>query len=169
MRSIRSYVLCLLLVGNLPAQKIFQIIKATHHSFKKFEFYNGDKISIKLKHQRSYCTHIITNMSDSLLLLENDSIIKLSDIKALKFKRGNNAMGGLNKLFVTGAVGIIIINLVSNVMVSRVAMIDPRAMYISGGFVVGMIIFNIWNTKHIRVGSNVALQVLDLSAQNLAK
>lgn len=152
-----------------PHKRFSRSLKPLHHSFKKFEFYSGDKISLKLKHQRSYHTHVITNMSDSLLLLDNDSIIKLSDIKALKFKRGNNAMGVLNKLFVTGAVGIIIINLVSNVMVSRVAMIDPRAMYISGGFVVGMIIFNIWNTKHIRVGSNVALQVLDLSTQNIAK
>jgi hypothetical protein len=155
------YAMVIVAVNFASAQKTFQIFLAKLGHTKKFEFYCGDKLSFKFKHQRGYHTHRITNMRDSLILLGNDSVINISDIKAVKFKRGNNAMGRLAKLFPKGAVGIIVINLLSNILVAGVAKIDPKAMYISGGFVLGYIIFQMWNTKRIRINRNVTIKVLD--------
>jgi hypothetical protein len=161
LKAFKLFAIIALIVNFASAQKTLQVFLERPKGFKKFEFYCADKLSVKLKHQKVYHEHSILNMNDSLLLLDNDSVIKLSNIKAIKFKRGNNTMGRLGGLFAKGAIGIILVNLTSNMLVAHVAKVDPRAMYICGSFLAGYMIFQIWNTKHIHINKRVTIKVLD--------
>jgi hypothetical protein len=169
-RSIRSYLLFFILLSDLLfAQKVFQILKVGPGSFKKYELFCDDKLVYKLKGDHVYKSSKILNMNDSLILLSDDLIIKLSDIKAIKFKNGNHLMETMAEGSWKGAVLWPILNVVNNLILENSFRIDPRAIYISAGFWTAYIIFKTLSVKRVRVRDNVTLKVLDLNFQNLAK
>lgn len=169
MKGFKLYVVCALICNSIYAQKVFQILKVKAGSFKKYELFCEDNLVYKLKGDRFYKNHKIVNMNDSLILLSNDSIIELADIKAIKLKSGNHLMETLAEGSWKGGVLWPLLNVINNAILENSFKLHPRVIYISAGFWTAYFIIKILSVKRVRVRDNVTLKVLDLDYQNLAK
>lgn len=156
-------------ICTIHAQKTLQILKIKPGSFKKYELFCGSKLVYKLKGDHFYRHQTIANMNDSIILFENDSLIKLSEIKTIKLKVGNHLMGTFAEGCWKGAVLWPALNFVNNMILESAFRVDPRALYISGGFALGFVIFKELSVKRIHMNRNVTLKVLDLDFQKLNK
>jgi hypothetical protein len=161
LKPFKLYLLFILVANSFCAQKTLQIFQSRFGSFKKYEFYCGDKISVRLKGELFFHQHIIANMNDSLLLVEDDSIVKLSQIKAVRFKKGRNAMKRFGLFFINGAVTILYVDAIANYMYGKVLSVDPRALYIAGAFGAGYILFQMITTKKVRINRRGTIKVFD--------
>lgn len=159
-----------ILLSNLAcAQKVFQILKVRMGSLKKYELFCDNDLVYKLKGDHFYKRHKIVNMNDSLILLSNDSIIELADIKAIKLKSGNHLMETLAEGSWKGGVLWPLLNVINNAILESSFKLHPRVIYISAGFWTAYFIIKILSVKRVRVRDNVTLKVLDLDYQHLAK
>jgi len=136
-------------------------------SFKKYEIFSGDILECKLKGEHFFSKHQIVNMNDSLIMFENDQVIKLSQIKVIKLPRGSRLFVTFRKVFFRGGILYLSLNTINNLILNGAFRADPRALYISGSFLAASFILKQLSIKRIRVKSNVTLKVLDLNFQKL--
>lgn len=162
------YLFVFLIFGNLGfAQKTLQILKVKPGSFKKYEIFVGDVLEYKLKGQHFYKLNKIANMNDSLIMFENDTIIKLSQIKVIKLHNGNHLMQTFSGAFMIGGVALIALNFVNNLLFFNTFGVDTKIWYISGGLLAAAIILKQLSIKRLHIKGNVSLKVLDLNFQKL--
>jgi hypothetical protein len=135
----------------------------------KYDIYINDIIEYKLKGQHHYRKDVIVNMNDSCLLLDRDSIIKIANIKSLRFHRDEHLLGTMNAVCFIAGVGYVSLNVINNLILEHSLKADPRAVYISAAFIVAGVIFKLIRTKHVRIRSKTVVRVVSRSYQNLSK
>ncbi len=159
--------LLLFLFGNINAQQVLQVLRVKPGSFKKYEIFTNEVIEYKLKGEHHYKKDVIVNMSDDRIMLQNDSMIKLSEIKALRFHRPSHLLKTINKVCFIGGVGYVSLNIINNLILDGALRVDPRALYISGGFIVAGLILKMISVKHVRIRSNTSLKIVDMTYRGL--
>ncbi|MGZ3901282.1 MAG: hypothetical protein ACXVNM_06105 [Bacteroidia bacterium] len=142
------------------SQKSLQILYARFGKVKKFEFFINDLMEYKLKGKRFFHENKIVNLQDSLILFENDSVIKLSELKAIRIHRGGHLARTLQEVFFIGGVGFIALNTANNAINSTSPLIDNRAVYISGALVGTSLLIRLFSTHHIRINKNKSLKII---------
>jgi hypothetical protein len=129
---------------------------------KSFQIFNNSKFDYKLKGDLFYSTHKIVNMNDSLLVFDNDSAIKLSQLKCIRI-RGTRIS---HWLFVSGIL-FFIIDTGNNIVNGHPKIVNEQTVLIStAGIIAGLIVKRIQD-KHIYMRKNVILKVLDTNYENL--
>lgn len=153
-------ILAVLNVGTIGAQKSLQILINKGNSLKKYEVYKDDDLTFKRKGGLFYRTARITNMNDSVLLL-NDSIkIQLCDIKKIKLNNRSHIMETLTGAALIGGTGYLILNGANNLILNNVFRIDPRAAIISSSLIGAGLILKQVGYKRIKIKKNVTLKIL---------
>lgn len=168
-RNLHLFILFLILFNFINGQKTLQVLKVKLGSFKKYEIYNNDVLEYKLKGDLFYRKDRIVNMRDSIILFQNDSIIKLSQIKAIKFRNGNHLLGTLNAVCYVVGFGYVTLNVINNLILQGIVRADMKAVYVSGGFLAAGFIFKQLRIKRIRIKQHVTLKIIDPNFQNLGK
>src|SRR6478672_600247 len=86
------------LAASLNAQKILELDITHFNHFKKIQIFTGDVIEYKLKGEHRFHLGKISNLVDSMIVLNNDSVIKLKEIKILCIRKSNYVL----RKFTTG-------------------------------------------------------------------
>lgn len=151
------------------SQKTLQITYSRFGSLKKFELFNGDVLEYKLKGQYSYRLNKIVNLQDSLIVFSNDTIIKLSQIKAICIRKSNFLMKQFQQVFMLGGGLFFTFNTTNNLLNARHPVIDQNAAFIGVGLIsTGLLIKEI-GIKRLRINKNKYLKIVDLSFNNLSE
>lgn len=144
----------------LFSQKSLQILKSKRKGLVKYEVFKDDDLTYKTKGRLFYRTARITNMNDSVLLL-NDSIkLALKDIRKIKLNNREHIMETLTGAAFIGGAGYLFLNGANNLILNSVLRIDPRAAIVSSSLIGAGIILKQLGYKRIRVNKRVVLKVL---------
>ncbi len=152
-----------LIIETSYGQKILDI---NYHSFfgksKSYQFFNNSKIDYKLKGDLFYRTHKLVNMNDSLLVFENDSIVKLKQLKAIKIRGGMFSPW----LFTAGFL-FFMIDTGNNIANGHTTIVNEQTIIVSSALLLTGIIVRRIQDKHVYIRKHVTIRVLDTDYQNL--
>lgn len=118
----------------------------------------------KLRGQHHFNKAVVEGFRDSVIFLENDVNITFSDIKALRLRKNGSFLITLRRLFFRAGVGFVFLNTFNNgVVFHRYPVLDPKAVEISAGFLLGSIIMDQLSIKRVRINKNNYLMILDFN------
>lgn len=147
------------------SQKILDI---TYYSvFKKektFQIFNNSSLDYKIKGDVFYRTHKLVNMNDSLLIFDNDEVVKMKDLKAIRIK---GMM--ISPYFFGGGILFLLLDTGNNIAKGHSNIINEQAILVSSISIITGVIIKRLQDKHIRIGKNVSVRVLDTDYQDLSK
>lgn len=129
---------------------------------KSFQFFNNSKFSYKLKGDKRYHSHKIVNMQDSFLVFDNDSVIKLSQIKSVKI----DGMMISPYFFGAGAL-FLLLDTGHNIAFGHPQIINEQALLVSGICVTGGLLMGYIQNKHIRIKKSDTMRIIDNDYRNL--
>jgi hypothetical protein len=145
-----------------------KILELNYHSLfgkeKSFQFFNNSKLDYKLKGDLLYRTHKLVNMNDSLLIFDNDSSVKLNQLKAIKI-RGTN----ISHWLFTAGILFFIIDTGNNIANGHTTIVNDQTVLVSTICVLSGIIVKRLQDKHVYIRKNVTIRILDTDYQNLNK
>lgn len=164
MKFIISILFCLIL--NLSfSQKILEI---NYHSLfgkeKTFQFFNNSILDYKLKGDLVYRTHKLVNMNDSILVFDNDDIVKISKLKAIRIR---GAM--ISPYFFGGGILFFLLDTGNNIGKGHPTIVNEQAVLVSSICILTGIIIKRIQDKHVYIRKHVSIRILDTDYQNLNK
>lgn len=148
---------------NLYPQKLLDLQYISFFGkHKSFQFFNNSKFSYKLKGDLFYRTHKIVNMQDSLLVLDNDSVIKLAQIKSIKIDGMmiSPYFFGAGALFLMYDTGF-------NIIYGKPQIVNERAVLVTAICFTGGLIMKYCQDKHIRIKKSDTMRIIDNDYRNL--
>lgn len=146
-----------------------EVLVTRFGKLKKYEVYVGDFLEYKLKGKYSYRRDKITNLQDSFIVFKNDSVIKLSQLKAVRLKKNHHLVRTLQTAFIGLGGGFIFLNTTNNLIAERSPALDPLAVLIGAGLIGTGIIIKQINIKRIRINDRNQLKIIDLNFNNLSE
>lgn len=154
-------------VIKLFSQNKLQLTYERFGKVKVYELYNGDVLDYKLKGKLFYDKQRIAAMNDSLIVLKNDSVLKLRNIKKLRFVSANHFAKTIQDALIISGGGFVLLNTVNNAINGVSPAIDPVAVYISAGLLSAGLIVKALRTKHIRINKNKTFRVVEANYENM--
>ena len=147
------------------SQKILDI---HYHSLfgkeKSFQFFNNSKLDYKLKGDLLYRTHKLVNMNDSLLVFDNDSVVKISQLKCIKIKGAH-----ISPYFFGGGILFFLVDVGNSIFFGHPQIIHEQAVLVSSIAIVAGVIVKRIQDKHVYIRKNVTIRVLDTGYEGLNK
>lgn len=142
-----------------------KILELNYHSLfgkeKSFQFFNNSKLDYKLKGDLLYRTRKLVNMIDSLLIFDNDSTVKLNQLKAIKIR---GIM--ISPWLFTAGFLFFILDTGNNIANGHTTIINEQTIIVSSIFVLSGIIVKRLQDKHVYIRKNVVIRILDTNYQN---
>lgn len=129
---------------------------------KTFQFFPRREFSYKLKGQLFCRTKTLANMTDSLLIFNDETIIRIDQIKGIKIKGGN-----FSQYLYGAAVLFPVLDIANNVAFDRRPIINERALYVGGIFLAVAVVVNYIQDKHIHIRKNTTFRVFDPDYEHL--
>ncbi len=129
---------------------------------KYFQFFLNSNFTYRLKGSTGYKTRKLVNMQDSVLVFDNDSVIKLSQIKAIKIKGAK-----ISPYFFGAGVLFFLIDTGNNLIYQRPQIVNERAVLVSTVFIAGGIVLSYIQDKHVRIHKNTVLRIIEADYQDL--
>lgn len=160
------FVIILLCIIKISiAQKILDLhYYSVFGKEKSFQIFNNSKLDYKLKGDLFYRTHQLVNMNDSLLIFNDDSSVKLSQLKAIKIRGAKISQW----LFTAGAL-FFILDTGNNIANGNIKLVNEQTVLVSSILALSGIIVKRLQDKHVYIGKNVTIRILDTDYQNLNK
>jgi hypothetical protein len=168
MKYIVSIFLCLELSLSF-SQKILEIDMTRFNHFKSIQIYNNSYLEYKLKGDLKYRINKMVNLKDSLIIFDNDSSIRLSDIKAIKLRDANHLYRLFSGFFYIGGVLFVSLDTFNNYINSETPYVKQAAVIVSAGLITLGFITKQLSIKRIRINKRKSLRILDTDYQNLNK
>ncbi len=162
----KPFVLLLLFFCCLaPAfsQKALQVLITRGNGFKKYEVFKDDDLTYKAKGRLFYRTARITNMNDSVLLLNDSVVLLLREIKKIKLNNRAHILETLTGAAFIGGTGYLILNGANNLILNNVWRIDARAGIVASSFLGTALILKQIGYKRVKIRRGVTLRVIQTS------
>jgi hypothetical protein len=131
---------------------------------KSHQFFNNSIFDYKLKGDLVYRTHKLVNMNDSLLVFDNDEVVKVSDLKVIKIRGAKISQW----LFAAGAL-FFIIDTGNNLANENAKIVHEQVVLASSILMISGIIVKRIQDKHVYIRKNVTIRILDTNYQNINK
>ena len=154
---------------NCFSQKTLEVLVTRFGKLKKYELFIGDHLEYKLKGKYSYRRDKITNLQDSFIVFKNDSVIKLSQIKAVRLKKNDHLVRTFQTAFIGLGAGFLFLNTTNNLINERTPAIDPLAVLIAAGLVSTGVLVKQINIKRVKLNEHNQLKIVDLNFNNLSE
>ena len=154
-------------VSGAFCQKRFQILYSRLGQLKKQELFLGDPIEYKVRGHSRFRKSTIANLQDSLVILDDESAIRLSSFKCIRIRRENYHAKLFQGIFMIGAVGYPFLNLVNHALTNETFHLDERALVVSGALLAAVLIIRQLQIKRIRITKNKTLKIVDINYQEL--
>lgn len=160
MNNFRTILLLIFVVTlKVSAQKTLKVFAQHFGKTKQYVFYNNEVLQYKLKGDWHYKRDKIVNMQDSSIVFANDSVVRLNDIKAIRFHRGGHLAKTFQEAFLIGGIGFFGLNTLNNGIMSREPLVDSKAVYIGGALVATSFVIKMICTKHLRIRKNTVMKI----------
>ena len=129
---------------------------------KTFQFFNNSTFYYKLKGDLFFKRNKLVNLQDSILVFEDESIIKLSQIKSIKI------LGGKFSPYIFGiGIGFFILDTGNNIAFNNSQIVSKGAsIVLLTSIVAGLIVKRIQD-KHIRINKNCTFRIIDNDFQHI--
>lgn len=131
---------------------------------KTFQFFNNHVLYYKKYGQLLYHANKVVNMNDTMIVFDNDSVLKLSEIKAIKVPGIK-----LNYIFFNSAFGFLESEIFYHYMFNTSKVVTEQGALVTAILVAGGLVTSFIQDKHIRIKRNTTLKVVDANYQNLNK
>ncbi len=170
-KCLTKLLLVFIMLCNLTCfpQKTLEIYFTRFGKLKKFEVYNGDVLEYKLKGQTSYRRNKITNLQDSFIVFSNDSVIRLSQLKAVCIRHSNYVIRLFQSAFITGGAFFFFLNTTNNLINERTPVLDINAAFIGTGLITTGFLIKQIGVRRLRINEHKHLKIVDLSFNNLSE
>jgi len=169
MKIIGFGIFLFLLVTSTKAQKILELDITHFNHFRKIQIFTGDVIEYKLKGQYRFHLGKIANLSDNMIVLSNDSVIKLDQIKVLCIRKSNYVLRKFTTGFMIAGVGFFLIDGINNLANAHYPIIDERTIIASASLIAASLIVRQIGIRKHRIGKNKLLRIIDANPENLNK
>lgn len=161
----KAVLILLILAATMPAssQKILDLhYTSVFGRNKSFQFHNNDNFCYKLKGDAFYRKHKLVNMQDSLLVFDNDAVVELGRIKAVKIEgaRISPYFFGAGALFLLMDTG-------HGLIFGRSQVVSDQALTVLGSCVGAGLVVNYFQDKRIRIKKNAVFRIIDTDYRNL--
>jgi len=158
----------IILCGLLNISFAQKILELNYHSIfgkaKSYQFFNNSNLDYKLKGDLFYRTHKLVNLNDSLLVFDNDSVVKISQLKAIKIK------GMLiSPYFFGSSILFFLLDTGNNIGKGHPAIVNEQTVLVSSALLLAGVIVRRIQDKHVYIRKNVTIRVLDTDYQHLSK
>jgi hypothetical protein len=154
----------LLCFGNIFSQKTLDLhYYSLFGKEKNFQFFLNSNFSYRLKGRAVYETHKLVNMQDSLLVFDNDSVVLLSQIKAVKIKGMN-----ISPYFFSAGVLLFLSDIGYNIAYNKPHIVNERTVLVSAACIAGGIVMSCIQNKHIRIRKSTTLRIIEADYRNLS-
>jgi len=147
-------------VPSVSAQKSLKIYKTGLLGTKEYELFVLDKLVYKRKGKLLYNRHKITNMGDSVLLLDNNEVLYFSDIKKLKINKRNAVHDFMLLNSIKASILMPVMNMGNNMLFDNALRFDKHAVLLTSAFVVSSLYFSLTGYRHVRVNKKTNLKVV---------
>ena len=145
-----------------------KILDVHYHSLfgknKSFQVFNNSKLHYKLKGDLLYRSHKLVNMNDSLLIFDNDSVVKLSQLKCIRIDGAR-----ISPYFFGGGILFFLLDVGNSIVFGHSQIIHEQAVLVSSIAIVSGIIIKRIQDKHIYIRKDVTIRVLDTGYGDLNK
>jgi hypothetical protein len=141
------------------SQHALQIITEHFGKVKKYEVFKNELLDYKLKGDLFYRRNKIVNLADSVIVLSNDSLVRLNDIKAVRIQRGGHLAKTFQEFFLFAGIGFLSLNTANNAINGTEPLVDKRAVYISGALIGTSVLLKILCSKHLRVNKHTVFKI----------
>lgn len=135
--------------------------------FKKIQIFSGDVIEYKLKGEHRFHLGKISNLVDSMIVLSNDSVIKLNEIKILCIRKSNYVLRKFTTGFMIAGVGFFLIDGINNLANNHFPIVDERTIIVSASLVAASLIVRQIGIRKHYIGKNKFLRIIDMSSQHI--
>lgn len=149
------------------SQKILEIDITRANNFKSIQLFNNDYLEYKLKDDHKYRIGKIVNLKDSLVIFDNDSVIKLSQIKVIKLRDANFMYQLFSSFFYTGAILFVGLDTFNNIINSQTPCFNQTAVIVSVALVASGYLIKQLSIKRIRFNNRKTLRIIDANYQKL--
>jgi hypothetical protein len=143
-----------------------KILELNYHSLfgkqKSFQFFNNSKLDYKLKGDLLYRTHKLVNLNDSLLIFDNDEVVRISQLKAIKIR---GIM--ISPYFFGAGILFFLLDTGNNIGKGHANIINEQAVLVSSICILTGIILKRIQDKHVYIRKSVTIRILDTDYQNL--
>jgi hypothetical protein len=152
----RNILLILLLIisKNSFSQKILEIDITRNNHIKVIQLYNNSYIEYKIKGEHKYRINKMVNLKDSLIIFDNDSSIRLSEIKAIKLRDANHLYKLFSRFFYTGGALFIGLDTFNNLINNETPYVTQTAVIASAALVTLGFITKQLSIKRIRINKH---------------
>ena len=161
-------IVCIVLFLILKFSYSQKILELNYHSVfgkeKSYQFFNNSKIDYKLKGDLFYRTHRLVNLNDSVLVFDNDSVIKISQVKVIKI-RGMN----ISPYFFGSSLLLFLLDTGNNIAKGHSTIVNEQTAIVCSSLILAGIIVRRIQDKHVYIRKHVTIRVLDTDYQNLTK
>jgi hypothetical protein len=147
----------------------FQLPKSHWNQPRFYSLEEGDFISYKLKFFSAYSTQKIMSVSDSVLILEGATELKLRAIKSIRFNKGFHLLGSFKTFFFGLGIGFFPLNTVNQAITGHTPIIQASAAYISAGLLGAGLILRELGLKRVHINKRVDFKVIDLDFEHLGE
>ncbi len=151
------------------SQKTLEVLVNRFGKLKKYEVFIGDHLEYKMRGKYSYRRDKITNLQDSFIVFKSDSVVRLSQLKAVRLKKNHHLVRTLQTAFIALGGGFIFLNTTNNLINERNPVVDPLAILIGGGLIGTGILIKQINIKRIRINDRNQLKIVDFNFNNLSE
>lgn len=155
--------LVVLLQQVVFAQKTLNLqYKSLFGKEKSFQFFNNSKFTCKTKGELFFHTRKLVNMNDSLLLFDNDKVVRVDEIKSIQI-RGIN----ISPLFFGAGVLFLGLDSFNRLVNDQAKIVDERAVFVCAMCFAGGIITYFVQNKRIRIRNCAQIQIIDSNYQQI--
>ncbi|MCE3258711.1 MAG: hypothetical protein K0S12_352 [Bacteroidetes bacterium] len=134
---------------------------------KTLEVFINEELEYKVKGTHRYIRHRVVNLRDSLIVFDNDSVVVLRDLKAIKLRDQRHLLNVFGKFMQTFGVLFIGLNTVNNVIFSREPVVDKRSGGIAAGIIGTGLVLRYFSAKRIRINKHTVLKVTEIKYSGL--
>lgn len=169
MRKIKHILLVLICLQALAAsaQKYLQLsVKRNGHT-RIHRIYMYETIEYKLKGRSFYHRGKMVNVGDSAIILENDSVLMMKDIKAIRYRRDLVPLKMLSAYSARVGIGAFALITANNLILENRPIVNPAAGLVSSLFLAFAYVTHEMQFKSVRSGKNCEMRVVDAGFQHL--
>ena len=165
-----SLIIFLLFISSVYfSQDILEIDIVRFNHFKPIQLHNNSLLEYKLKGEHKYRVQKMVVIKDSLIVFDNDSSIRLSNIKSIKLRDGNHLYRLFSSFFYTGGVLFVGLDTFNNFINHDTPLVNQTALIASASLITAGFLIKQLSIKRIRISKRKSLRVIHTDYQNLNK
>ncbi len=149
------------------SQETLEIYFTRFGALKKYQLHEQDVLWYKVKGKKNFHKRIIANLHDSTIYFSDDTTVKISDLKCIRFQRNNHLITTFEKAFIIAGVGLASLKTVNGLILDKRPLLNTGRVVVSASFVAAGLILKRMSFKRIRLSKKKTIKLVDLNFRNL--